>query len=91
MKISKSQLKQIINEETAKLLNENDVQTAASMAIRLLGATTRRAGQRENAIGIMYSIFKALGGDEALNTLKAATGAKEAEYKAGGESWIHPK
>lgn len=90
MKITKSQLKQIINEETAKLLNENDVQTAADMAIYLLGATTRSAGQRENAIGIMYGIFRTLGGDEALNTLKAAEEEIEAEYKADGKSWIHP-
>jgi len=82
MKITKSQIKQIIKEEleSEHLLREN-VNIASAMAMHMLHGITRSGGARKSAIALVRSIFQQLGGEEATATLQAAIDAKP-------EGWI---
>jgi hypothetical protein len=83
VKITKSQLKQIIKEEMSRVITETatgdesqDIVSssharAAEYAIQALGVVTRSGGQRRLAARYLSFLLEELGGDEAVDALRA--------------------
>jgi|TARA_R110000824_G_scaffold11540_4_gene50409 hypothetical protein len=69
MKITESNLRQIIKEELENTLNESNTQAAATIALRVLNTITRQRGHRAQASRLMGMVFNQLGGNEAQNAL----------------------
>ena len=88
MKIKKSQLRRIINEEVERNLLQEGASIATPMAMQMLNNISRSGGEREAAISMMKGVFSQLGGSAAMESLVAAVDKMEAEWQRRGSSWI---
>ena len=92
MKITKSQLKQIIKEEMATLLNENTQASDLDTLILTFGAQLKKKNQpleKLRVLDMVQGILKAFGRDDLVKVLEGArTAATTADSNtAAQQSW----